>query len=140
MNITEVAKRSRLPASTIRYYEEKGLIHSIGREGLKRVFSPNVLDTLSLIALGRNTGFSLDEIGEMLLNQNPEKADKHGPEIDREKLLAKAQELDHKIQEITAMRDGLLHAAECPAPTHMECPTFRRYLNIAKRWARPASQ
>jgi hypothetical protein len=31
------------------------------------------------------------------------------------------------------MRDGLRHAAACPARTHMECPTFRRYLNAALR-------
>jgi hypothetical protein len=31
------------------------------------------------------------------------------------------------------MRDGLRHAAVCPAPSHMECPTFRRLLRVASR-------
>ena len=52
MDINEVSKASGLPASTLRYYEEKGLIRSIGRNGLRRVFAESVLQRLSLIALG----------------------------------------------------------------------------------------
>lgn len=65
MDITEVARRSGLPASTLRFYEEKGLIASIGRHGLHRVFDPGVLERLALIALGRSAGFSLNEIAQM---------------------------------------------------------------------------
>src|ERR1700741_3935892 len=52
VDITEVARRSGLTASTLRFYEEKGLIASIGRRGLHRVFDPGVLERLALIALG----------------------------------------------------------------------------------------
>ena len=58
MDIAEVARRSGLPASTLRYYEEKGLIASTGRQGLRRTFAPGVLDQLALVALGRAAGFS----------------------------------------------------------------------------------
>jgi hypothetical protein len=51
--------------------------------------------------------------------------------IDREKLAAKADELDRTIRRQTAMRDGLRHAAVCRAPSHLECPTFRRLLAAA---------
>ncbi|OAH96385.1 MULTISPECIES: helix-turn-helix domain-containing protein [Methylomonas] len=123
MDITEVTKASGLPASTLRFYEEKGLIRSTGRIGLRRIFSGDVLERLALIALARGAGFSLDEIGEMF---TPE-----GPDIDRTLLLAKADELDRKINELTAMRDGLRHAAVCNAPSHFECPKFRRLLRVA---------
>jgi DNA-binding transcriptional MerR regulator len=123
MDISEVAKATGLPASTLRFYEEKGLIQSIGRFGLRRLFSANVIERLALIALGRNAGFSLDEIGEMF---TPE-----GPDINRALLLAKADELDRKIKELTAMRDGLRHAAVCNAPNHFECPKFLRLLRVA---------
>ncbi|MEM9092866.1 MAG: helix-turn-helix domain-containing protein [Cyanobacteria bacterium J06639_14] len=123
MDIAEVAKASGLPASTLRFYEEKGLIQSTGRNGLRRVFSANVLERLALIALGRSVGFALDEIAEMF---TPE-----GPEINRALLLAKADELDKKIKELTTMRDGLRHAAACSAPSHFECPTFLRLMRIA---------
>jgi len=52
MDITEVAKRSGIPASTLRFYEEKGLITSVGRRGLRRLFGANVLEQLALIAIG----------------------------------------------------------------------------------------
>jgi DNA-binding transcriptional MerR regulator len=124
MDITEVAKRSGVPASTLRFYEEKGLIASVGRQGLRRVFTPGVLERLALIALGRSAGLSLDEIARMF-------APDGRPRIDRHVLAAKAEELDATIRKLGAMRDGLRHAAVCPAPSHMECPTFRRLLKGA---------
>lgn len=124
MDIAEVAKQSGVPASTLRFYEEKGLIESVGRQGLRRVFGASVLERLALIALGRAAGFSLDEIGRMLGSRG-------GPVIDRELLVSKADELDNTIRKLTAMRDGLRHAAVCSAPSHMECPKFRRLLGLA---------
>ncbi|MBU2875940.1 helix-turn-helix domain-containing protein [Marinobacter salexigens] len=124
MDIAEVAKRSGVPASTLRFYEEKGLISSVGRQGLRRVFRDNILDRLALIALGRSAGFSLDEIVQML-------GSKGRPNIDRELLVSKADELDKTIKNLTAIRDGLRHAAVCSAPSHMECPKFRRLLGLA---------
>lgn len=123
MDIAEVAKASGLPASTLRFYEEKGLIKSYGRNGLRRLFSANVVERLALISLGRNVGFSLEEICEMF---TPD-----GPVINREMLSTKASELDKKITELTAMRDGLRHAAVCQAPNHFECPKFLRLLSMA---------
>ena len=124
MDIAEVVKRAGVPASTLRYYEEKGLISSVGRRGLRRLFGANVLERLALIALGRSAGFSLDEIARML------GADGR-PRIDRQLLADKAEELDSSIRKMIAMRDGLRHAAVCSAPSHMECPTFRRLLGLA---------
>ncbi|MDP9602337.1 MerR family transcriptional regulator [Variovorax gossypii] len=124
LDIAEVAQRSGVPASTLRYYDEKGLIAPIGRQGLRRVFDANVLERLALIALGRAAGFSLDEIARMF-GPNGQ------PRIDRLMLAAKADELDRTIRNLSAMRDGLRHAAVCRAPSHMECPTFRRILGAA---------
>jgi DNA-binding transcriptional MerR regulator len=121
LDIHEVAQRSGVPASTLRFYEEKGLLASSGRRGLRRLFDSGVLDRLALIALGRAAGFSLDEIAPMFAPEGQ-------PRIDRQMLVAKADELDRTIRKLTAMRDGLRHAAVCPAPSHMECPTFRRIL------------
>ena len=59
LDIAEVARRSGLPSSTLRFYEEKNLIRSIGRRGLRRLFDPDVLERLALIGLGRASGFSL---------------------------------------------------------------------------------
>lgn len=51
MDIAEVARRSGIPASALRFYEEKGLIASTGRHGLRRVFGPDVIDRLALTFL-----------------------------------------------------------------------------------------
>ncbi len=125
IDIGEVKRHSGYPASTLRYYEEKGLIQSVGRKGLRRLFSSDVLIRLDLITLARRANFSLDEIADMLTP--------YGPRIDRKKLLSKAGELDQTIKKLTAMREGLLHTANCPAPNHFECPTFRNLLRVARK-------
>lgn len=124
MDIGEVARRAGMPVSTLRFYEQKGLIASTGRRGLRRLFDPGVLERLALIAVGRTAGFSLDEIARMFGPGGQ-------PCIDRQMLADKAEELDRTIRQLGAMRDGLRHAAACPAPSHMECPTFRRFLSAA---------
>ena len=123
LDIAEVAQRSGVPASTLRFYEEKGLIASTGRRGLRRLFDPSVVERLALITLGRAAGFTLDEIARMFANGRPR--------IDRQMLAAKAKELDRTIRKLSAMREGLEHAAACRAPSHMQCPSFRRLLGAA---------
>jgi DNA-binding transcriptional MerR regulator len=124
MDIAEVVRRSGVPASTLRYYEEKGLVASIGRHGLRRLFAPSVLERLAIISMGRTAGLSLDEIAQMFAPDGK-------LQIDRKMLALKADELDATIRQLSSMRDGLRHAAACPAPSHMECPTFRRLLGLA---------
>lgn len=124
LDIVQVARGTGMAASRLRYYEEKGLISSVGRRGLKRVFEPGVLERLSLIALAQTAGFSLDEIAGMF--------DAKGrPSLDRVQLAARADDLDRTIRRLAALRDGLRHAAACPAPSHMDCPTFQRLLKGA---------
>ncbi|MBS1219073.1 MAG: MerR family transcriptional regulator [Proteobacteria bacterium] len=133
MDIAEVAKRAGVPASTLRFYEEKGLIASTGRNGLRRLFKPGVLDQLALIALGQAAGFSLDEIAMMSGGDGK-------PKIDRKMLAARADQIDRMVIKLRAMSKGLHHAARCPAPNHMECPTFRRLLNAAATGALVGSE
>ena len=128
LDITQLARRTGLPASTLRFYEDKGLIASIGRRGLKRLFDPGIVERLALIGLARSAGFALDDIARMFTPDGL-------PQIDRQMLTAKADELQRMIDRLGAMRDGLRHAAACPAPNHMECPTFRRILRASA--ARP---
>jgi DNA-binding transcriptional MerR regulator len=123
LDIVEVARRAGVPASTLRFYEEKGLVTSIGRRGLRRLFESDVLERLALIGLGQAAGFSLEEIAVMF---GPDGR----PRIERAKLAAKADELDATIAKLTRMRDGLRHAAACRAPSYLECPTFQRLLRV----------
>lgn len=124
MDIAEVARRTGMPASKLRYYEDRGLIASVGRDGLRRRFDPEVLEQLALVSLGQAAGFTLDEIGQMF---SPEK----GLNIDRAMLAAKAEQVESTIKRLRAMRNGLRHAAVCPAPNHMACPSFRKLIKAA---------
>ena len=124
MDISEVAKRTGVPASALRYYEKRGLIASLAPQGARRQFAPSVLDQLALVALGQAAGLSLDEVHSMLSPNGR-------PNIDRKLLAAKASELDTTIRQLSAVRRGLRHAAACPAPSHAECPTFKKLLKAA---------
>ncbi|MCY1214406.1 Cu(I)-responsive transcriptional regulator [compost metagenome] len=137
MDIAEVARRTGLPSSTLRYYEKKGLIRSLSHQGTRRWFGPGILDQLGLISLGQAAGLSLDEIRTMFSPDGE-------PNIDRDLLLARAEEIDALIKRLKAMSHGLRHAAACPAPSHLQCPTFKRLLKAAssgvieRRWSKMA--
>jgi DNA-binding transcriptional MerR regulator len=136
LDIGEVAAEAGIRPSTLRYYEEIGLIASIGRQGLRRQFKPDVLLRLKLIALGKSAGFALDDIADMF--------DKDGAlNLPRAAVHRKADDLDRQIRQLMALRNTMRHVAECRAPSHLACPKFRRLLNIAvrrgvsrKRWRR----
>ena len=128
MDIAEVAQQSGIPASTLRFYEEKGLIASTGRRGLRRTFNSNILERLALIALGQTAGFTLEEISLMFTAEG-------NPQIDRTMLAAKADQIDRTIRQLRAMRNGLRHAAACPAANHLDCPSFQRLMQTAAKGA-----
>lgn len=131
LDIAEVSRRTGVPASTLRYYDEIGMISSVGRHGLRRQFEPGVLLQLALISMGKAAGFSLEEIAAMFGKAGT-------PELPRQELRRRADELDRQIRELAALRDTLRHVADCPAPSHMECKTFRRLVGIAGKKRRTA--
>ncbi|NWA68693.1 helix-turn-helix domain-containing protein [Pseudomonas reactans] len=124
MDISEVARRTGLPSSTVRFYEKTGLIAATSAPGERRHFKPDVLDQLALIALGQAGGLSLDEIRTMLPVEG-------ALQVDRQVLLDKADSIDATIKRLKAMSLGLRHAAECPATDHGQCPNFQRLLKVA---------
>ena len=124
MDIGEVARQSGSAPSALRFYEEKGLIRSSGRHGLRRQYEPEVLDQVALITLGRSAGLTLDEIGQMLTVGGRAK-------VDRQLLTDRADAIDEQIRKLTTIREGLRHAAACQAPDHLACPKFRRLMGLA---------
>jgi len=126
LDISEIARQSGVAASALRHYEEKGLIHSAGRRGLKRLFGPEVLDQLAVIRLGKAAGFSLEEIKGMF---GPDGR----PSLSRAVLLDKADDLDAQIARLAALRDMIRHVADCTAPRHIDCPRFQKLIRINAR-------
>ncbi|WP_309665442.1 helix-turn-helix domain-containing protein [Tabrizicola sp.] len=126
LDIGTLAARSGTSAATLRYYEEIGLITSTGRHGLRRQFGSEALVRLSLIGLGKAAGFSLTQISGMIGRDGI-------PDLPRDSLRAQADALDARVRDLTALARTLRHAADCSAPSHLECPTFRRLLRVVLR-------
>lgn len=124
VDIGVLSKTSGVPTSTLRYYEEIGLIQPVGRRGLRRQYSQDTLMQLALISVGKAAGFSLDEIRGMF-DRNRQ------PDLPRASLHQRADALDQQIQRMTALSSLLRHVAQCPAPSHMDCPRFRKLLRVA---------
>lgn len=124
LDIGDLAARSGMPPSALRYYEEVGLIRSEGRRGLRRQYGAETLAQLSLIALGKTAGFSLDEIKAMFGKDG-------APDLPRLDLRQRADQIDRQIRGLAMLSKALRHVAECPAENHMECPKFRRLVQLA---------
>ena len=118
MDIGELARQSGSAPSALRFYEEKGLIRSSGRHGLRRQYEPEVLDQVALITLGRSAGLTLDEIGQMLTVGGRAK-------VDRQLLADRADAIDDQIRKLR--RGGhdpaKVYAAYKSAVDHKKTPT-----------------
>jgi DNA-binding transcriptional MerR regulator len=97
MKIGELAKRSGLAPSRIRFYEASGLIQGVQRQGNGyREYGPEALWTLELISSAQCAGFSLDEIRTLLPD--------HRAQWQPDELVAN---LERKLAEIEAMQQRL---------------------------------
>ncbi|MEY9928797.1 DNA-binding transcriptional MerR regulator [Catenulispora sp. GP43] len=122
LDIGEVVAHTGLAPSALRFYEQRGLIASSGRNGLRRTYHADVLDRLALIGCAREAGFGIAEIARFL-------AAGPGDEDLRDRMAAKADELDVLIARLTRMRSGLRHAVECDHEPLVACPEFKQTLN-----------
>ncbi|MBB5430462.1 MerR family transcriptional regulator [Nocardiopsis composta] len=119
LDIGEVARRSGLAPSALRFYEKKGLISAAARNGLRRAYEPEVMHRIGLITCARSAGFSIAEVAAFL-------AAGPGDRELRGRLAAKAEEVDETIGRLTRLRDSLRHAAGCEHDPLIECPEFKR--------------
>ena len=126
LDIGEVARLSGVPPSAIRFYEERSLIRSVGRNGLRRLFRSHVLEQLEFISLGQTAGLSLDDIAKMFTVDGK-------LNVNRKFLIEKADEMQRNLNRLSAVRETVLHVAKCSATNHMECPKFQKLLRIAGR-------
>ncbi|MEO1223010.1 MAG: MerR family transcriptional regulator [Pseudomonadota bacterium] len=128
LDIAEVASRSGVSASGLRYYERRGLIASVSRNGLRRQYEPDVLQEIALILLAKSAGFTLDEVGAVLKRPGV-------PVIPRGALLDKAGALDQQADRLRLLSRMLRHVANCPSENHFDCARFQKLLTVATRVA-----
>ncbi|MFG1501149.1 MerR family DNA-binding protein [Halobacteriovorax sp. XZX-3] len=124
MDISELSKVTSLASSKIRYYEKIGLIKSIGRHGLKRVFPKGVIHNLSFISLAQSCGLSLEEISSMLTANGKFK-------VRRSLFTKKINEIDEQIEKLKKMKNSLEHLNNCKEKDHFECANFQKLLKDA---------
>jgi MerR family redox-sensitive transcriptional activator SoxR len=111
LTIGEVANRSGIAPSALRYYEEQGLISATRTSGGARRYPRSVLRRLAIIRAGRNVGLSLPEIRSALATLPPG----HPPTaVDWARLSEGWRDrLDEQIAALTQLRDGLTSCIGC---------------------------
>lgn len=121
MNIGEAARRSGVPAKTIRYYESVGLIPAAGRTASGyRAYTANEVETLRFIQRARSLGFSVDDVGGLLeLWRDRSRASADVKAI----ALKHVTDIERKIAELDSIRRTLLDlTTRCCGDDHPECP------------------
>jgi MerR family transcriptional regulator, redox-sensitive transcriptional activator SoxR len=121
MTIGAVAALTGRRPSSIRYYEQIGLLPPARRAGGRRVYGPDVVRTLAVIETGQRAGLALDEIGA-LLSASP--GDPGATERLRELAARKLPEVIALIARTEVVRGWLESAARCECPSLEECPLF----------------
>ena len=118
MTIGELAARSGLQASAIRFYEKTGLLPAPARKNGRRVYSGESADRLFLVCFAKDTGFSLPEI-KRLLHGFPAST----PAGDRWRKLAtsKIEQLEASIAKARAMEQMLRSIMKCRCTTIEQC-------------------
>lgn len=121
MNIGEVAKRSGLPAKTIRFYEDIGLVEPQARRANGyRDFDQRDLHELRFVARARSLGFTVEQCRVLLdLFRDRSRASADVKAIAQ----ARVADIERKIEELMAMRAMLEHLIErCHGDDRPECP------------------
>ncbi|WP_068108370.1 Cu(I)-responsive transcriptional regulator [Tropicimonas marinistellae] len=120
MNIGDVARRSGLPAKTIRYYEDIGLVMPLRSENGYRSFRDSDLHKLAFLGRARSLGFSIDDCRNLLeLYEDSSRASADVKKIANEHLL----QIDAKIDELLEMKRTLSHLVhECAGDNRPNCP------------------
>ncbi|RKF16226.1 Cu(I)-responsive transcriptional regulator [Roseovarius spongiae] len=123
MNIGEVAERTGLPAKTIRYYEDIGLIRPERRANGYRSFSDADAHKLGFVARARALGFGIDECRTLLgLYEDEGRSSADVKAVARTHLA----QIEEKIAQLQAMRDTLAHLVEsCAGDERPDCPILQ---------------
>ena len=129
VDIGEVARRTGLRPSTLRFYEEAGLVASAGRAGLRRQYGPDALERLAVVRLCREAGFTIRETAALL--------DTGGGPAWRAIARRKLDDVRAQLAHLDAAATRLEHALTCPSPSLLDCPHFRSA--VADRLEEPSA-
>jgi DNA-binding transcriptional MerR regulator len=120
LTIGELAKRTGVATSALRYWEELGLIPAPVRVSGQRRYPESAVGLVGVILLLRDVGFSLGE-SKALLGSRP-------PAVDSWRRLAqgKLADLDDQIAKAQTAKVAITHALHCPHDDIATCPNFTK--------------
>jgi DNA-binding transcriptional MerR regulator len=120
--IGELARRTGVATSALRYYERIGLLSPAERAGGRRRYTASSAERVALVRLYQDAGFTLAEIGRMLAARSQGRRG-WGDLAER-----KVAELDARIAGAQHAKQLIQHALECPHRDLLTCPRFRSAL------------
>lgn len=134
MNIGEVSRQSGLPAKTIRYYEDIGLIRPLRTDNGYRAFEDKDLHRLAFLGRARALGFSIEECRTLMTLYNDQERESSQVKSIAEHHLHR---IDEKIAQLQSMRATLANLAEaCSGDHRPDCPILE---DLAGEHARRAA-
>lgn len=119
LTIGELARRTGVAASALRYWEQIGLLPEPERISGQRRYTEEALVQVGAILLQRDAGFSLAE--QKALARSRVLAPDKWRELHERKL----DDLDRQIALVQAAREAVAHALLCPYEDSHQCPNFR---------------
>jgi DNA-binding transcriptional MerR regulator len=120
--IGELARRTGVATSALRYYERIGLLPPAERAGKRRHYPPSAAERVALIRLYQDAGFRLGEIGRMVAARS------QGRRGWGDLAQRKIAELDARIADAQRAKTLIKHGLECPHDDLLACPSFRSAL------------
>lgn len=115
LTIGRVAAETGVAATTLRYYEQVGLLPAPARLGGQRRYDVSVLPRLEVIALCKSAGFTLDEIQVLFADDAP------GRPASKALAEAKLSEIDARIESLTRARAVIEWGMRCTCPSIDAC-------------------
>lgn len=119
LTIGELARRTGAAPSTLRYYEEIGLLPPPARVSGQRRYTPEAVGVVGAVLFLADVGFTLAEIEELMAARST------SPRSWRALARRKLTELDERIAEAQAARVAVEHALACPHDDVVACPNFQ---------------
>ncbi|WP_295797718.1 MerR family transcriptional regulator [uncultured Microbulbifer sp.] len=112
MNISQAAKQAGLTSKALRYYESVSLVIPGRNPNGYREYSPAEVETLRFIQRARSSGFSVEEVGELLqLYRNPARRSHDAKLLVREKI----EQVEEQLRNLKEMRSNLRALADACA-------------------------
>jgi len=120
MNIGDVARLSGLPAKTIRYYEEIGLVTPLRDANGYRRFRDTDLHKLAFLGRSRALGFTIEDCRTLLALYEDDHRESANVKQLAEEHLAK---INDKIEQLRSIRATLTHlVSACAGDDRPDCP------------------